>query len=196
MLSGGLYQRAAVKSVIGHTIPDWNGGWLNEFKYKRYALSVLVDIQHGGQNFSIGNWWGTYAGVLSNTLKGREVDWDNPGVVAKGIDEATGLANTVSVTAEDLNHSVYPINAAGIYSTGFAKLREVRLNYAVSSTLASRLNLREMNVALVGRNLFTWTSFPNYDPENSSNAGNGGKGFDMGALPTMRSIGLNVTITP
>ena len=47
-----------------------------------------------------------------------------------------------------------------------------------------------------GRNLYTWTAFPNYDPENSANAGNGGKGFDMGALPTMRSIGLNLTITP
>jgi hypothetical protein len=53
-----------------------------------------------------------------------------------------------------------------------------------------------MNVALLGRNLYTWTSFPNYDPENSANAGNGGQGFDMGALPTMRSYGLNISITP
>ncbi len=196
ILADGMYQRADTKSVLGNVIPDWTGGWLNEFKYREFGLSVLLDVQHGGDNFSIGNWWGTYAGVLSTTLKGREVDWDNPGVVARGIDEATGLANAVSVTAEDLNHSIYPIHAAAVYSTGFVKLREVRLSYAVPSSLASRLNLREMNLALVGRNLFTWTSFPNYDPENSSNATNGGKGFDMGAMPTTRSIGLNISITP
>ena len=196
LLADGMYQRADTKSVLGNVIPDWTGGWLNEFKYREFGLSVLLDVQHGGDNFSIGNWWGTYAGVLSGTLKGREVDWDNPGVVARGIDEATGLANAVSVTAEDLNHSVYPIHASAVYSTGFVKLREVRLNYAVPTSFATRINLREMNVALVGRNLFTWTSFPNFDPENSSNATNGGKGFDMGAMPTTRSIGLNVTITP
>ena len=196
LLVDGMYQRADAKSVLGNVNPDWVGGWLNEFRYKNYALSVLVDVQHGGENFSIGNWWGTYAGVLDNTLRGREVDWDNPGVVAKGIDEATGQPNTINVTAEDLNHSQYPINAAAVYNTGFAKLREVRLSYSVPDAFAARLRLKRMDMALVGRNLFTWTSFPNFDPENSSNAGNGGKGFDMGALPTMRAVGLNFSITP
>jgi hypothetical protein len=191
-----MYQRATAKSVLGNVNPDWTGGWLNEFRYREFGLSVLFDVQHGGENFSIGNWWGTYAGVLQTTLRGREVDWDNPGVVAKGIDEATGLANTISVTAEDLNHSIYPIHQAALYSTAFVKLRELRLNYAVPGSIAARLNLREMNVALVGRNLFTWTDFPNYDPENSTSATNGGKGFDMGAMPTTRSIGLNISITP
>lgn len=196
LLSGGLPQRSAAKQILGNVNPDWTGGLNNEFRYKNYSLSFLVDVQHGGQNFSVGNWWGTYAGILSTTLKGREVDWNNPGYVGKGIDEATGKANTVNVTAEDWNHGVYPINEAGIFGTGFAKLREMRLSYEVPSNLTAKLRVSQMNVAFVGRNLYTWTAFPNYDPENSSNAGNGGKGFDMGALPTMRSIGLNLSITP
>ncbi len=196
LLSGGLPQRAATKTVLGNVNADWSGGWTNEFHYKNWSLSALIDLQHGGQNFSIGNWWGTYAGILDNTLAGRQVDWNNPGLVAKGIDAATGKANTVNVTAEDWNHSVYPINSMGIYGTGFAKLREMRLGYEVPTQYATKLKLSQMNVALVGRNLYTWTSFPNYDPENSSSSGNGGKGFDMGALPTMRSIGVNISITP
>ena len=196
LLSGGLPQRAASKSVLGNVNPDWTGGWSNEFRYKNYALSMLIDVVHGGQNFSVGNWWGTYAGVLSNTLKGREVDWNKPGIVAKGIDKASGKPNTTVVTAEDYNHAIYPINELGIFNTGFAKLREVRLSYEVPLKVAATLKLSQMNVAFVGRNLFTWTSFPNFDPENAANAGNGGKGFDMGALPTMRSFGLNITITP
>jgi TonB-linked SusC/RagA family outer membrane protein len=196
LLSGGLPQ-SGPKKVLGYVNPDWTGGWSNEFRYKNWALNILVDVVHGGQNFSVGNWWGTYAGILSTTLVGRQVDWNNPGYVAKGIDAATGKANTVMVTAEDWNHNAtYPINEASIYSTGFAKLREVRLSYDVPRDWAGKLKLTAMNVTVVGRNLFTWTSFPNYDPENSENSGNGGKGFDMGSLPTTRSFGLNISITP
>ena len=63
-------------------------------------------------------------------------------------------------------------------------------------TAAFRAAQLGMNVALVGRNLWTKTDFPNYDPENSTNAGNGGQGFDMGAMPTTRNFGFNFSITP
>ena len=196
LLSDGFPQREAAKKVLGNVNPDWNGGWSNEFHYRNYSLSFLVDMQHGGQTFSIGNWWGTYAGILSNTLTGREVDWNKPGIVVKGIDEGTGKTNTTVVTTEDYQHSIYPIVEPAILSTGFAKLREARLAYDVPNSVVTRFNLSSMNVALVGRNLYTWTSFPNYDPEYTANSGNAGKGFEMGALPSMRSIGFNIAITP
>jgi hypothetical protein len=196
MLSGGLPYRDATKRILGNVNPDWTGGWLNDIRWKQWGLSALVDVRHGGENFSVGNWWGQYAGVLASTLKGREIDWDKPGLVIDGIDRDTGQPNTIRVTAEDYNHTVYPINEAGIYPTGFVKLREVRLSWDASSSLTSRLRISQLNIALIGRNLVTWTDFPNYDPENASNAGNGGQGYDMGAMPTTRSFGINVTFTP
>jgi len=196
LLSGGLPLRDPVKRILGNVNPDWVGGWLNDVRYKNYALSVLVDFRRGGQNFSIGNWWGMYAGILESTLKGREVDWDKPGLVVKGIDKTTRAVNTTVVTAEDYNHTVYPIHEAAIFNTGFTKLREVRLSWDVPSSMASRLRLSQLNLAFVGRNLLTWTDFPNYDPENSTSATNAGQGFDMGAMPTTRTFGLNFTITP
>ncbi len=195
LLSGGFPQRAANK-VLGNVNPDWVGGWSNEVRYKSVALNVLVDMRRGGQSFSVGNMWGTYAGVLEGSLEGREVDWDTPGLVVKGIDEATGAPNTTVVTAEDYRHSIYPVVEPYIYNSGFVKLRETRLSWEVPSRLASRMRVAQLNVAVVGRNLFTWTDYPNYDPENATNSGNGGQGFEMGSLPTTKSIGLNLTITP
>ena len=183
-------------SILGNVNPDWTGGWANEFRYKAWALNTLLDIRRGGQNFSVGNWWGMYAGILSSTLKGREVDWNNPGLVVDGIDKATGQPNTTVVTAEDYGHNLYPVQQAAVFNTGFVKLREVRLSWEVPSRVAARANLSQMNVAFVGRNLMTWTDFPNYDPENAANAGNGGQGFDMGAMPSTRSFGINLSITP
>lgn len=196
MTAGGLPYRDPVKRVLGNVNPDWTGGWSNDFRWKSVSLNTLIDVRHGGQNFSVGNWWGQYAGVLASTLKGREVDWDNPGLIVNGIDKTTKQPNTTRVTAEDFNHTVYPINEAGIYNTGFVKLREVRLSWDAPSRIASRLGTTQLNIALIGRNLATWTDFPNYDPENATNAGNGGQGYDMGAMPTTRSFGINVTLTP
>jgi hypothetical protein len=192
----GLPIPTASKQVLGNVNPDWTGGWSNEFRYKSWTLNTLLDARHGGQNFSIGNWWGMYAGILESTLKGREVDWNNPGVVVDGIDKATGKPNTINRTAEDYGHNLYPVPEAALFNSGFVKLREVRLSWDVPNRIAARANLSAMNLAFVGRNLATWTSFPNYDPENATNNGNGGQGYDMGAMPSTRSFGINLSITP
>jgi len=196
-----LASAASDMKVLGNVNPDWTGGWTNEFRFRRWSLTSLLDIRQGGQNFSIGNWWGTYAGILENTLKGREVDWDDPGLVVQGLNKASCtpgpcVANTKVVTAEDYNHNVYPIPEAGLYNTGFVKLREVRLGYDIAPKYIQRLRIANANITFVGTNLFTWTDFPNYDPENAANAGNGGQGFDMGALPSTRNLGIHLTITP
>ena len=40
--------------------------------------------------------------------QGREVDWDNPGVIVKGIDATTGQPNTTTVTSEEYFQSSVP----------------------------------------------------------------------------------------
>ncbi|HEY6219296.1 MAG TPA: hypothetical protein VIV65_04505, partial [Gemmatimonadaceae bacterium] len=194
--SGGLPVSTGSSIILGNVNPDWTGGWNNEFRYKNWGVSTLLDARHGGKNFSIGNWWGMYAGILASTLDGRETDWDNPGKLVHGIDATTKKENTIRVTAEDYGHNLYPTAEPAVFNSGFVKLREVRLTYDVPGRSLNRFNISGLNVSLVGRNLMTWTSFPNYDPENASNAGNGAQGFDMGAMPTTRNIGLNLTITP
>jgi TonB-linked SusC/RagA family outer membrane protein len=196
ILANGLPTRNSTPRILGNVNPKWTGGWANEVRYKSWALNTLLDIRSGGQNFSVGNWWGQYAGILKQTLEGRQVDWDKPGLVLDGIDRTTKQPNTIRVTAEDYNHTVYPIHEAAIYNTGFAKLREVRLSWDVPAKFSSKVRASQLNVAFIGRNLLTWTDFPNYDPENATNAGNGGQGYDMGAMPTTRSFGINLTIVP
>ncbi|HET9012943.1 MAG TPA: hypothetical protein VFN38_14050, partial [Gemmatimonadaceae bacterium] len=112
------------------------------------------------------------------------------------IDAATGKPNTTVVTAEDYRHSIYPVVEPYIFNSGFVKLRETRLSWEVPTRFTSRLKVAQLSMALVGRNLLMWTDYPNYDPENATNADNAGQGFEMGSLPTTKSIGINLTITP
>lgn len=196
LTSDGLPVASSVLTKLGNVNPDWTGGVSNDFRYKSLSLGVLLDIRQGGQNFSSGNWFGDYAGVLASSMKGREQDWDAPGIVVDGIDMDTGKPNNINVTSEDYHHNFFYSPEPAIYNTGFVKLREVRLGWDVPSKYLSNLRLSALSVAVVGRNLYTWTKFPNFDPENLTNAGNAGQGFDFGALPTTKSLGINFTITP
>jgi TonB-linked SusC/RagA family outer membrane protein len=192
--SGGLLQPGA-RRVMGNIQPDWTGGWSNTFSYKRFVLSALVDVRQGGDIFSISNMFGQYAGVFKESLRGREVDFDNPGVTVKGIDKKTGQANTTTVTAEEYYHGLFQLHEPFIYKNSYVKVRELRVGYDLPSNWAARLNSRAVNLAFVGRNLFTHANVPNIDPEFSYTTGNF-QGMEFAPLPNARSIGFNLRVTP
>jgi TonB-linked SusC/RagA family outer membrane protein len=194
LTSGGL-PMAGTRRVMGNIQPDWTGGWSNTFSYKRFVVSGLIDIHQGGDIFSISNMFGEYAGVFASSLQGREVDWDNPGVTVKGIDNKTKQPNTTTVTSEEYHHGLFQLHEPFILDNSYWKLRELRVGYDLPTNLAARVNSRAVNIAFVGRNLFTHANVPNIDPEFSYTTGNF-QGMEFAPLPNARSIGFNIRVTP
>ncbi|HVS60516.1 MAG TPA: SusC/RagA family TonB-linked outer membrane protein [Gemmatimonadaceae bacterium] len=196
LLSDGLPQPTAKPDVhFGNIQPKWTGGWGNTITYKGMTLYGLLDIRRGGNIYSVTNMWADNTGVLARTLRGREVDWDNPGIVVKGIDEATGLPNTINVTSEMYFQSIYPAIDPYVYDASYVKLRELRFGVDLPSGFVNRFNASSVNLALTGRNLKTWTKVPNIDPEFSYTTGNY-QGIEFAALPNARVWGLSLRITP
>ncbi len=210
--------RAGSLKNLGNVTPDWTGGWSHTVSFKNWTVYGLLDFKKGGDIFSITNMWGEYAGVLESSLKGREADYNDPGVVADGIQTAScgagsgtittpgkyqgtfrcvggGSSNTVAIESEDYFQHIYPAKTPYIYDGSYTKLREVRVNYELPSKLATRLNSSSINLGLSGRNLFTWTKVPNIDPEFSYSTGNT-QGIEYAIIPNPRSIGFNVRVTP
>ncbi|MGH8862318.1 MAG: TonB-dependent receptor domain-containing protein, partial [Jatrophihabitantaceae bacterium] len=194
LLSGGLPQ-IGPQAVLGTVQPDWTGGCNNEFRIKNVTLSALLDIHEGGSIFSVTNFFGVETGVLASTLHGREVDWNNPGLVIKGIDQATGQPNTTVVTTEDYEQSLFEIHQPFVYKDSYIKLREVRVGLDVPHTLTEAMHVSQVNIAVFGRNLWTDTKVPNIDPEFAMQSGNF-QGVEFAALPNPRSIGLALQVTP
>src|SRR5690606_34413056 len=54
----------------------------------------------------------------------------------------------------------------------YVKLREISLGYSLTPELMQRLSLdrvaRGAKLSLIGRNLYTWTSYSGFDPEVTS----------------------------
>jgi len=193
VVEDGLLQPGA-RRVMGNIQPDWTGGWSNTVSFKRFVVSALIDVRQGGDVFSISNMFGQYSGVFAATLKGREVDFDNPGVTVKGVNP-DGSPNTTTVTAEEYYHGLFQLHEPFIYKNSYVKLRELRVGYDLPGNWAARVNSRAVNIAFVGRNLFTHANIPNIDPEFSYTTGNF-QGMEFAPLPNARSLGLNLRVTP
>jgi TonB-linked SusC/RagA family outer membrane protein len=194
--NNGRPLREATQSSLGSIQPNWTGGWANQFSYGNFALNALLDIKRGGKLYSVTQMFGEYAGVLESSLRGRENDWDDPGIVVEGLNVNTGQPNTVSITAERYFHGLFGFTEAYVYDAGYTKLRELRLMYSLPGSWANKiLGARAASIAVTGRNLITWKNVPNIDPEFAYSSRND-QGIEVNMSPNPRSIGFNLRIVP
>ena len=192
--------------LLGNYNPDWTAGVGNQLRYGSLVVSVLFDGQMGGSVSSMTNRYALRAGVLKETLWGREEADENGvplsiaaggGLIFPGVKVVGGdtVPNDIPATAQNYHRGLSGLAEAFVYDATFVKLREVRLGYDVPRHLTSRMRLARMSVAVVGRNLFLWSDVPHIDPETALNPGNA-QGFEYGQLPSPRSIGFSISVTP
>jgi TonB-linked SusC/RagA family outer membrane protein len=193
----GTFEPTDTLAILGTYQPDWTGGWVNSVRFGRFNLSSTLDVRHGGKIFSGTNFYGQATGTLASTMYGREKDWNNPGIVINGIIESTGQPNTINITSEQYFQSLAYSDIAEpyVYDDSYIKLRELRIGWDLPPALTNRMNANAVSVALVGRNLWTHTRVPNIDPELTYNTGPN-QGIEYAGLPSVRSLGFAVRITP
>jgi TonB-linked SusC/RagA family outer membrane protein len=181
------YQRDATGKVVvdGSGIPvagelkpygsayaKWIVGWSNDFSYKHFSLSFLIDGKFGGHIFSATDYYGYVLGLHQGTLANRD---------ALGTAAATyysTLANNVS--------SLFVQNAS------FIKFRQIMLGYSFPASMFNHA-IKGATLSLVGRNLFYLLKrTDNIDPESdySYNA----QGLELGGVPPTRTYGLNLSV--
>jgi len=185
------------QGVIGNYNPDWTGSLTNTFRYRNLDLSFMLDTQQGGQVFSVTQYFGTYAGVLEETLEGRclgAADCAVNGLLFDGV-YADGTPNTTRVSPEDFWPRHFGLHEPFVLDASFLKLRELRIGYSLPMSLTDMIRVSSANVSLVGRNLWLSTPMPHIDPEVSFDASNV-QGLEFGSLPSARSFGVFLSVTP
>src|SRR5690606_38330736 len=200
--ASGFYLRTPTSNnIIGNIQPDWTGGVSNSLQYKNVSLSFLVDVQKGGDIFSLDTWYGFATGLYDRSVGNN--DLGNPvrnpvsqggGVILPGV-TADGQPNTTRV---DAGYYGTPFgyardaNKGHVYDASFVKLREASLSYVFSENLLGNLPITNASVSLVGRNLWIiHKNLPYSDPEAGLSSGNI-QGYQSGAYPAFREIGASV----
>lgn len=139
--------------------------------------------------------WGRYAGVLSETLHGRETGVVGDGVMSDG--NGGWVPNNVVVSAEDFNHGAFNPSTAtenAIFDGTFVKLRQLNLGYSFPKKWLGK-SIQDFKVSLVSRNLaILYKKVPHIDPETGYSSENGAQGLEYGQLPSARTIGFNVNV--
>ncbi|PUZ28844.1 hypothetical protein DCC81_05010 [Chitinophaga parva] len=190
----GFYVPSSDLKVLGNANPDFFGGINNAFSYKGIYLSALVDFQHGGDFFSYTNMYGGVSGLLDFTAANgiRENGVVNPGV------HADGTKNSTVITAKDHFNQDFGkfISKANFYDASYWYLREVKLGYDLPESVYRHIGAQRARISLYGRNLWLIKSnAPNVDPANLINSDSNIQGIEGGALPSVRSYGLNLNVS-
>ena len=213
---GGVRYLVGGKDVIGNINPDWYAGWNNSFRFKNWTASVLLDMQMGGNFFSLDTYYGYATGVydfsagdndLGNPVRDLAIDgggykinnvayWDGSTVDGDGNPSGFVVGDYYADMHYYGNALGYARNAQEyhVWDASFIKLREVALNYSVPSSYLGSTGIKGLDVALTGRNLaILWKNNPYSDPEAGLSAGNV-QGNQSGAYPAVREVGVNVKL--
>ena len=195
----GMPLQDPVAKKVGDVQPDFEMGFSNTFTYKGISLTALVDWRQGGQMYSGNNRLGRLYGALSITE-----DRETPVVLdaVKGFVDGDG--NLVVTGENDIailrgeqywNDVLGEIDEAHVHETTYVRFRELSLSYSLPSSLLQNTLFGSVSVSLIGRNLFLWTEYPNFDPETSTTGAVNGQGIEYVAHPQIASFGgrLNVT---
>ncbi|GGH09015.1 SusC/RagA family TonB-linked outer membrane protein [Mucilaginibacter phyllosphaerae] len=175
------------QGVVGNANPDWTGGITNSFRYKQFGLSFFFDVKmHGDvQNDveSVAFFYGT-AKVTENRAP----------FVASGVNETTGLPNTVKVDAQTYYQSRQ--YESSIQDGTYVKLRNVSLSYQLLPATIIKTPFKSASLTVTGRNLWIYSPhFTGADPEVSSyGSSNGAQGIYAFSTPTARSFNLSLKL--
>jgi len=200
--------------TLGNFTPDWTGGIHNSFTYKNIAFSFLIDMQKGGDIYSLDLDYGFSSGLYPETVFTN--DLGNPvrdplvgdatsgyaansgGYIYEGVNVVDGVStpNRTRVDATNADAFGTGINphSSCIYDAGFVKLREVVLTYSLPSKLLNKTFIKGVSFSAIGSNLWIiHKSLPYTDPESGMTAGNI-QGYTTGSLPTTRDFSFSIKL--
>tara|TARA_B110000263_G_C15311470_1_gene513570 strand:- start:2094 stop:5357 length:3264 start_codon:yes stop_codon:yes gene_type:complete len=133
---------------IGKTTPDFKLGLSNTIKFGNgIGLYILMDYKHGGDTYNY-----TTQDLLFN-------DRSNLQVLAS---EAGHHSNYSGGSSTFYNTHAY--SNAFVENSTYLKLREMAISYSLDKSALGK-TFKDVKLALVGRNLLTFTNYTGWNPE-------------------------------
>jgi len=185
--AGNLTIQSTDFETIAHAQPDYTLGWNNNFEYKNFNLSFLIDAKVGGSVVSVTEAVNDFYGVSQASADTRNT---NGGMV----DVVDTDGNSLQMTAQD-----YYLKTGGragmlgeyVYDATNVSLREFSVGYNLNFKESVVKNLR---LSLIANNLFFFYKNAPFDPNIAASTGNGLQGVDIYGQPSTRSVGLNLNV--
>ncbi|WP_159518157.1 TonB-dependent receptor [Sunxiuqinia indica] len=166
------------RAILGQTAPKWTGGLTNTFTYKNFTLNVFIQTVQGAMRNN------AHIGMASDEIERRnsfvEIGYWTP--------------ENQSNEWRSLNKNSNPHGYRFPVKNNFTRIKDITLNYDVPERILDRAGLNALSLYVSGRNLYTFTDWIGWDPEERS-IGRGSDNWEIN-YPSVRTIvfGINLTL--
>lgn len=169
------------RTFIGDVNPDYTFGFTNNFKYKRFDLSIFVNGVQGNDIINMNTRFNANLGTNKNVTQ-EMLD----GAWAEGKDNSG--ATGPKVIRQSFRNLLF--SRRFIEDGSFVRLKNITIGYNVPLKSKTISNLR---VGLGVNNLYTWTKYSGFDPEINSYGDNPALfGVDLGGYPNSRTYNFTL----
>ena len=165
-------------NYVGNANSNYLAGFNNSFSYKKVSASFLIDGRFGGKVYNRTEQWLDYKGLSKRTGDAR----DNGGVNFQG-----KMIDTKAFYMNQTGSGAGGAVSGNLYDVTNIRLRELAVGYNFPKIKGVNLNL-----SLVGRNLFFFYKNAPFDPEIAASTSQTAEGISSFTMPSVRSFGLNL----
>ncbi|WP_167019723.1 SusC/RagA family TonB-linked outer membrane protein [Chitinophaga sp. Cy-1792] len=222
--ANGLWTFEGTLSNMGNALPKWYGGFINDFSYKNFLFTVVMDYRYGGKIVSYSNILMNAAGVSKQSLYGRDTehggiafytndqgknirlqDGQQPpagktlrtdGMIVPGVKQ-DGSANDIIVSAANYYNSRYGNFGTedAVFDNNYIRLGELSLAYRLPANICQRLKVQTVTISLIARNVaYLYKSLPNVVPNSGLGTDAVNSNFEYTAFPSARNLGGSVKV--
>ena len=167
------------RSVLGSRLPKWTGGMTNTFHYKNFHLNIFIQTSQGALRNNVNLTFADEAGrinipeEINYWTKENKIN-DRPSLSALAVSGTRGYG--------------YPKDAS------YTRIKDITFSYTLPQTILDKIKLASVTLYASGRNLYTFTDWQGWDPENDFTFR--GSGDWLNNYPPVRSFvfGANITL--
>ncbi|HMI61689.1 MAG TPA: SusC/RagA family TonB-linked outer membrane protein [Puia sp.] len=178
------------KYNLGNTDPKFNASFIDEFTYKGFlTFSFQLDWIYGAHMYDETKEWMYRDGIDGDFAKPVTINGQKGAYTAYWASAYYGLFGSAYGSGNEAPKDFF------LYSASFLRLRNVALALDFAHLYKIRY-FKKLQLVVSGRNIWTKTKYPGFDPEVSSLTPNSAyaRGVDNSSIPNLKSyqVGLNV----
>jgi hypothetical protein len=199
------------RTIIGHALPKFTGGFNQQFSYKNFDASIFCTFSYGNDVYNANKLeFSSAYGVDQNMLALNNDRWryiDASGnLVQKQIDASTAIGiapdqlaalnANAKIWQPSLSTNGFIPSSYAIEDGSYLRISNVTLGYTLPQNMLQKIRIASLRIYATANNLATITGYKGYDPDVNSRRGTPlTPGVDYGSYPRGRTFvfGLNVS---
>ena len=181
-LNGHTSVTSVDKHNLGNSQPKFTYGFSNNFSYKGFDLSFLLQGSYGNKLFN------QFEQLLEKPTLALNA--------AGALSDRWTPGHTDAATPRATNSPVPQVIDRYIEDASYLRLKNLTLGYNLPTAWLSKVHVTQFRVYVGAQNLFTIAYYTGYDPEaNYFDGDNTKQGIDFGVYPAVKTYLAGVTLT-